>query len=373
MYDASLAPTSHHDALDAPGAALLAALDPFLGVRRARRVHVISGSYGAGHDAAAREIGRRLEAAGHHVEQWDVASMFPLRLGLLARSIYLWQLELAPTSWAAVLEHLHPGTRSHRTACGAMQLARRRVERLAANGADLFVATHPFASQVLGELRASGRLTTPTATYLTDPSVHPLWVHPAVDVHLALHEVAADQARLLGGRSRVVRPLLPDAYRPERRLSPAAATRLRHTLGLGSHQQMALVVGGSRGIGELLESARDIQQSRLAVPVVACGTNTRLRSRISALPGVVSLGWRDDLPDLIQAADCVVQNAGGFTSWESLAAGTPVLTYRPIPGHGTTNAAALDRAGLVPWATDVEELRHELGQALEQVPELVGS
>jgi processive 1,2-diacylglycerol beta-glucosyltransferase len=32
-----------------------------------------------------------------------------------------------------------------------------------------------------------------------------------------------------------------------------------------------------------------------------------------------------------------------------MACGVPVLTYRPIPGHGTANAAAMARAGVSRW------------------------
>ena len=74
------------------------------------------------------------------------------------------------------------------------------------------VSTHPFASQALGELRAQGDLRVPVVTYLTDMSVHRAWVHPAVDVHLALHELPARQAEDLGAQlTRVVRPAVPGA------------------------------------------------------------------------------------------------------------------------------------------------------------------
>jgi processive 1,2-diacylglycerol beta-glucosyltransferase len=91
-------------------------------------------------------------------------------------------------------------------------------------------------------------------------------------------------------------------------------------------------------------------------PVVVCGSNERLRLRLEAVPGIIALGWRDDMDELIEAASCVIQNAGGMTSLESLAAGTPTLTYRAIAGHGTTNAAALASAGLIPWPADPSEL-----------------
>ena len=82
------------------------------------------------------------------------------------------------------------------------------------------------------------------------------------------------------------------------------------------------------------------------------------------MPGVIALGWRDDLPDVIAACDCVVQNAGGFTSLEALAAGTPVVTYRPIPGHGVTNAANLELAGLAPWPRSPQDLTRVLREVL---------
>jgi hypothetical protein len=87
------------------------------------------------------------------------------------------------------------------------------------------------------------------------------------------------------------------------------------------------------------------------------------------------------MPALVAATDVMVQNAGGLTSLEALRCGVPVLSYRCIPGHGRTNAAALSEAGLARWvhnpadlATSLHELtaglagrrQIEAGLALEQ-------
>ncbi|MEE3921714.1 hypothetical protein V2I01_36055 [Micromonospora sp. BRA006-A] len=40
------------------------------------------------------------------------------------------------------------------------------------------------------------------------------------------------------------------------------------------------------------------------------------------------------MPALMRAVDVMVENAGGLTCQEALAAGLPVVTYRPIAGHG---------------------------------------
>lgn len=331
----------------------LGASRPLLPEPSAARVAIVSGSYGAGHDAAARQIAEALAAAGAQVTTYDVVELLPAGLGRLLKRAYYAQLRRAPRTWTLTLHCVEPGRPLHRTMVGLFGLADQRVLSAVA-GSDLVIATHPFAAQALGSARRRGLLSVPVATYLTDASVHALWVHPRVDLHLAIHDIAAGQARGWGGRAMTVQPVVRVGERPGE--DPLAAYEI--------FGPRALVTGGSLGIGELEQSARNILATGLMTPVVACGSNSELRRRLELVPGVVALGWRDDLPDVIAACDCVVQNAGGFTSLEALAAGTPVVTYRPIPGHGITNALGLEQAGLAPWARSPEDLRSVLRQVL---------
>ncbi|MFG3297110.1 UDP-N-acetylglucosamine--N-acetylglucosamine transferase, partial [Streptomyces sp. NPDC048179] len=48
----------------------------------------------------------------------------------------------------------------------------------------------------------------------------------------------------------------------------------------------------------------------------------------------------------------------------AFAAGLPVASYRCIPGHGQTNAAALDEAGLAAWIRDPADLGPVLAELL---------
>src|ERR671928_11751 len=72
-----------------------------------------------------------------------------------------------------------------------VRAAARRTLRALAPDTRAVVSTYPGASQVLGALRRRGRLTVPAFTYLTDFSVHTLWVAPGIDAHLAVHPVPA--------------------------------------------------------------------------------------------------------------------------------------------------------------------------------------
>ena len=155
---------------------------------------------------------------------------------------------------------------------------------------------------------------------------------------------------------------LAGCHRPLHLVEPVAA--LRRRLGLPVAAPLALVTGGAFGIGALDRAAADVSGTGLAHPVVLCARNTALRDHLQGRPGVTALGWRDDLPDVLAAVDVVVQNAGGFTSQQALAAGVPQVSYRCIPGHGETNAAALEQAGQVAWARTPDELPRVLGEAL---------
>ncbi|HEY0952818.1 MGDG synthase family glycosyltransferase [Nocardioides sp.] len=341
----------------------VAALDPLLHLAPGSRprVAVVTGSYGAGHDAAARELARVLTAAGCDLEIHDVVALLPWRLGPVLRAAYYAQVRHRPGSWGTTLRLVEPGRRLHRRVAALLALAADRVVA-ATRGCDLVVTTHPFGAQALGCARASGRLGVPVVTYLTDASVHSLWVHPGVDLNLAIHEVAAQEARGWGGRTVVVRPLVPPhlGHRPGSEVADPLADH--EVIG-----PRALVTGGSLGMGDLERTARDVLAAGGMTPVVLCGTDARLRRRLARLPGVVALGWREDVAALMATSACIVQNAGGFTSLEGLASGTPVITYLPLPGHGAASSANLERAGLVPWARTRDDLALLLAAAAVSV------
>jgi UDP-N-acetylglucosamine:LPS N-acetylglucosamine transferase len=321
-------------------------------------VDIISGSFGAGHDAAAAEIARRLDDAGVGTRCWDVVDLMPGPVGRVLRAAYLRQMRAAPGSWGRLFGGLERHPSLARRASSLVGVAASRIGELARDGLSAgFVSTHPFASQALGRLRAKGRLPVPAVTYLTDMSVHPMWVHPGVDLHLALHELPAAAATTHAATEvQVVRPAVPARFIDVDRSTPRRNS-VRSALGLPAGSRLALLTGGAFGIGDLEQAATEVAATGSAIPVVLCGHNHRLRHRLRRHDRVVALGWVDDVAELLGAVDVVIQNAGGFTSLESLAARTPVVTYRCIPGHGEANAAALHSAGLVPWLRTVEDLR----------------
>ncbi|WP_405880457.1 glycosyltransferase [Streptomyces sp. NBC_01136] len=317
---------------------------------------------GAGHDGAATELTRHLTAAGFLVDRHDFLDLLPLGLGKLLCGAYLRLLTWAPGGYQRIYAATEHERRPNPAVRSLLRGAERRTLAAVTPGTRAVVSTYPGASQVLGALRLSGRLAIPALTYLTDFSVHSLWVAPGIDAHLAAHAIPAAQAHEQGAAGvTVTGPMTDPRFTPadenERR---AARTRF----GLPQDTPLALLVAGSWGVGPVREAAAEILDTGVALPVVVCGRNHALAERLRA-DGIAHVhGWVDDMPGLMHACDVLVQNAGGLTSLEALAGGLPVVSYRCIPGHGQTNAAALDEAGLAPWIREPHQLAPTLVELL---------
>lgn len=318
-------------------------------------VLVISGSVGAGHDGAADELIARLHRLGVRTRRRDYLDAVPRFARAILRHGYTLSIGYAPGFFEWLFVSLERAGWVQRITLALCWLARPRVRRWA-RGCRVVVSTYPLASQTLGQLRASGALPAIAVTYLTDPAVHRMWVHPDVDLHLTVTEATARMGRLAYRTPmRSVGGLVSTRFVASR---PGADRRaeLRAELGLRGDLPVVLLVTGSLGLGDVPLAVREIAATGSAQVLVLCGRNARLRERFAAQDGVIALGWRDDVPDLMAVSDVLVHNAGGLTLTEALTAGLPAVTFRPIPGHGTANAKTLFEAGLAPWPKDVAEL-----------------
>ncbi len=309
-----------------------------------RRVLLVTGALGEGHNAAARAVSERVgllwpQAQVGWTETLSAMGRFaaPAFRGIYAGCVQSlpWLYEL----YFALLWHWHRFVRVTRAVHGILG-GRRLAARIREFRPDLVVCTFPEGIAALGWLRRRGRLDVPTVALVCDAAPHPLWAHPDVDLHLVLDEQALDLLHSAEPAARGAVCGLPvvSAFAP-----PPPRAQLD---GPG-----VLVCCGSMGFGPVEEAVGAVLAAGGRAVVVA-GRNTALRERLERLdppPGRLQvLGWVDDMAALTAAADVVVTNAAGASALEALACARPLLTFRPIAGHGRANAALLERAGVAP-------------------------
>jgi UDP-N-acetylglucosamine:LPS N-acetylglucosamine transferase len=322
---------------------------------------VISASAGAGHDGVTRALAGRLIGYGFQVDCLDLTDLFPWRLGRLLRGTYHGMLTRQPWIYAGLFAIGSRFAGAAPITRALLRPVRPWIQRALPADTRAVVSTYPIASQLLGPLRRDGHVTTPVITYLTDFAVHPIWVSPGVDIHCAAHDTSRAQAIAHGATDvRVAGRLVSADCQP---VSAMAKRHARERYGLPAEAPLALLVAGSWGLGDVAAAAADIAATGSAVPVVVCGHNAVLCQRLRRQGVRHVFGWVDDMPTLIQSADVLVENAGGLTALEAMACGLPVLTYRPIPGHGKANAATMVEAGVVRLVRS----RDELGPALVEL------
>ncbi|MFN2535807.1 MAG: glycosyltransferase [Pseudonocardiaceae bacterium] len=315
---------------------------------------VISGSVGAGHDGAADELVSRLAKAGIAADRRDYLDALPRACRFILRDGYRLSVGYWPAFFDWLFANLERTGWVRWVALWLCRVAQRDVLRWVGDH-DVVVSTYMLSSQTLGQLKEAGRIDATLVTFLTDPAVHRTWLHRAVDHHVTVTEATARMGELayqtpmqaVGGlvSARFAEPV-----------DPACRQALRAQLGLSPDGLVVLLATGSLGMGDVPNVVRSITSSGVGEVVVLCGRNDRLRKQLSAQSGVVALGWRDDVPELMAAADVLIHNAGGLSLTEALTAGLPAVTYRPIPGHGIANSQVLADAGLAPWPKNDAEL-----------------
>jgi UDP-N-acetylglucosamine:LPS N-acetylglucosamine transferase len=330
-------------------------------------VLVVSASLGAGHDGAANELARRLRETGHEVEVVDYLQALHGFARLLVKDGYEAQIKLIPSSYEWLYRTLE--TQRWALAIGRfiIRKAKRDVRRWLEPGWDAVVSTYPLASQTLGLLKRNGELTVPLVTFLTDPSVHAYWTSADVDLNLAVFpQTAGDAMHLCPSVPAVaVGPLVHPRHRD--RLTAEERRELRREIGVPEDARVGLIVAGSWGVGDVKAAVRAVLADAVCTPVVACGRNESLRAQLAAIPGVVALGWRTDMHRVMAVSDVLLQNAGGLTCLEAMVSGLPVVSHACIPGHGFSNAEALEDAGLAPWTRDDAHLAGTVDRSLHAV------
>lgn len=174
-------------------------------------------------------------------------------------------------------------------------------------------------------------------------------------------------------------PVRPEMLAVERGSQRAAA---RDELGIGAHQSMIVVTGGSLGALRLNRAALEaasIWADRRDITlyhVVGARDWDVLAEDRAALSGAIDyrpVRYEAAMPTVFAAADLVVSRAGASTTAELAVVGLPSVLV-PLPGapgdHQTANASALVEAGGAVMIAD-----HELDgrRLVAEVDELSGS
>jgi processive 1,2-diacylglycerol beta-glucosyltransferase len=338
------------------------------------KVLIFSASIGEGHDLPARVLadGIREEAPGTEVEIVDSLTLVnPLVRRLVLDSSRFhskWGNRVFDLSYKLITDV--PPTRWF-AARLTQWLAARPIRRaVLERDPDVVVSTYPGSTEVLGDLRATGRISVPVVSAITDLAALRYWAHPGVDLHLITHPESAEEVLQIapGTEVRCVRGLTDQRFYAHRSQADA-----RRELGLPLQGRVILVSGGGWAVGDLEGAAEEAVGVRGSTVVCLCGRNDQLREELTrhfaGEPRVRLEGFTEQMPDWFAAADVLVHSTAGLTVLEAIMRGCGVVSYGWGRGHVRANNEAFVRFGLA----EVARTRNELGDALLSALEASGA
>ena len=313
-----------------------------------KRVLFLISDTGGGHRAGAQAIGAALdEIDGSTRFEWridDIATHCTFPLSKLGPA-YSAALRYAPPIYGA-LYHATNGRRRYRTLVRFCEpLYRERLRDVFQQyQPDAIVSVHPLLNHAALRARADAGMTdVPIVTVVTDLGrVHEGWLLPEADLTVvparevyarAIERgVPAERLKLIG------HPIHP-------RFEDVSATKaeVRKKLGLPLDATVALLMAGGEGGGKLLPTTLGLAKAGLDFHlVVVTGRNAALKQKLEELAPTLAtpmtvLGFRNDVPELMRAADLLVTKAGPGTIAEASVAEVPVVVYDYVPGQERGN------------------------------------
>ncbi len=206
---------------------------------------------------------------------------------------------------------------------------------------DVVVITFPTYQYPVAAYRRLSGVYTPIATIVTDlVSLQRMWFSQSADLCLVPTRHAAELARERGLDAAAIHITgLP--VNPALAASPSSKAEARRALGWPEDKFTVLAVGSKR-VERLQDFAYVLNHAGfdLHLAAVAGGNETlyhALQKEKWHIPATL-YDYVDNMPDLMQAADCIASKAGGLIVTESLACGLPLLITQIIPGQETGNA-----------------------------------
>jgi processive 1,2-diacylglycerol beta-glucosyltransferase len=343
------------------------------------RILILHATAGSGHKRAAQalELAVQALAPAAHVRAHDTLA-FSSRLFKRGYSpTYNTLVGRVPRVWGLLykgLEHprVHRGTSTVRQAIDRVNV-KELVSFIERERPQAVVCTHFLPLEALAPRRRRGQLACPLYSVITDFTAHPFWAIDGIDLSFVATAAVREELASWGvAWERIAVTGIP--IDPRFSHGPLDRLETRAQFQLAPARPTVLLMGGGNGVGPiatLAERLLDLPSSPQLL--VVCGKNARLRMRMRAIgdlaPGRVrALGYTDQVPALLSAADVIVTKAGGLTCSESLAMQTPMVVFRPTPGQEERNSLALSVAGAAVRARTFEQVLSSVERILAHPP-----
>lgn len=343
-------------------------------MKHAKKVLILSASAGTGHVRAASAIEtvcRRNSGVGEVVNV-DALSFTNKLFRDFYSKLYLTLVKDAPTLLGWWYERSDEPWKTDKMRLLLDRLNTRPLVRLIAKlQPDITVCTHFMPAEIISHLITQKKIQAKLSIVVTDFDFHAMWLSRAFHRYfVALDETKAYLTTLGLPADRITVSGIPvdPAF-----AVPTVKADLRRKLGLAQDLPVILVSAGALGVNPAEQVVKSLRQlPEKAQVVVVCGKKPEAKDRVMQElsrggQGKVDfkvLGYVNEMPEWMGAADLLVSKPGGMTSAEAMAMGLPMVIYDPIPGQEERNSDQLLEKGVAIKCNEISILGYKVGQLL---------
>ena len=347
------------------------------------RILLISASIGGGHVAAAKALETSFQQKGVQVEHIDLLDYTSVPFRRFYRQAYFDLVRTAPefVDWLGNRLDRHPSERQSRQRklrARATRLISYHLPRLIKRyEPDAIVHTHFLAPEILSTklmpdlLRLGTPKRIPQYVVITDYFAHSLWIQPYTDSYFVAKEEIMVHLESLGFEAARICvsgiPIDPAFQNLEDKFEARAH------LGYSQYKDLLLLMASGLDYKTLEPLIKQLKILKWPLTVlIVCGRSSDLIAKLNKLiideRDLVQfevMGFRQDIPRLMAAADLFVGKPGGLTTSEALAASLPFAIVQPYPLQEEANTNYLLEIGAAfrvePLSTFTYKLKRFLG------------
>lgn len=211
------------------------------------------------------------------------------------------------------------------------------------SGADVIISTHPFATEMVSELKEDRMLNLPLICLLTDYGVHRAWVADHVDAYVVASEDMIPELIQFGVPEEKIHPFgipVHDVF-----FDKEDRDMLLRSLQMDPELPTLLFMAGSFGVSNIIKLYRDLANTKVKMQIIVItGRNKKLfeafEKEIQENKSIPThlVYFTTEVEKYMHASDLLVTKPGGLTVSEALACNLPMAVFDAIPGQEEDNA-----------------------------------
>lgn len=309
------------------------------------KILLLTAATGGGHLRASNAVERYIrDNTGHDVKSVDTLKAVGRFLDKTVCDSYLFMAKKVP----ALFGRLYKQTNKQNLFSDLVpklsgMFSNLLLPAIEAYHPDVIITTHPFATEMVSDLKEDGSVTAPLICILTDYGVHRAWIADYVDAYVVASDDIVPELMTFGVPKEKIYPFgipVHDVFfdREDRSM-------ILRDLNFDPELPTLLFMAGSFGVSNIIKLYRDLTETNVKMQIIVItGRNRKLYEAFekelasgARLPTRL-IYFTDEVEKYMHASDLLVTKPGGLTVSEALACNLPLAVFDAIPGQEEDNA-----------------------------------